>query len=98
MVELLNHLVRHHHGDLIGGGHENVIPGRTGLELCEHGLVGVERIDYHAAVVLCFELGYDPCIDIVAPRIDVKFLLGRAAARQDTEGERTARQDFDCIH
>ena len=98
MVELADHVVRHHDRYLIRRGHENVIPGGTSLKLCEHGLVGVKGIHNNPAIVFRFELGYNPCVDVITPRIDVQFRFRRATARKNTEGERTARQDFYCIH
>ena len=98
MVKLADHLVGDHDRYLVRAGHDDVVAGGAGLELREHRLVGVERVDDHAAVALLLELGYHPGVDVVAPGVDVKLRLRRAAACKDTEGERTARQNFDHFH
>ena len=98
VVELLDHLVLGHERDLVRRGHDDVVARGTRLELRVHGLVRVEGVHNDLAVVGLLEALDHVGRDVVAPGVDVEFLLRRAAAREDTACERDARQGFDGFH
>ena len=98
VVERLDHLVLHHERNLVGSRHDDVVARGTGLELRVHGFVRVEGIHHHLAVVGLLELLDHVGGDVVAPGVDVEFLLRRAAAREDSANCGGARQGFQVLH
>ena len=86
VVDLVELAVAGELGDHVAGGEEDVVAGGAGVDLGEHGLVGVEHVDHDAAAVLLLEPFDQLGVDVVGPREEVELGLGGAAARDEQGG------------
>ena len=86
MVQLLQVAVARELGDHVAGGEEQVVARRAGLQLGEHGLVGVEDVDHDLAVVLLFELLDQLGVDVVHPGEEMELGGFREAGAGGEQG------------
>ena len=78
LVEGDDHVGGDQHRDDVAGGDDDVVAGRSRLELRDHLLVALVGVVGHLHAELLLEVGDRVLRDVVRPVVDVQLLLDRA--------------------